>query len=76
METSVLTSKWQIVIPKNIRKKYRIKPGTRIGFIEKNGELLIRPLDKEYFRQFAGILSGKGDVLKALMEEKAREREL
>ncbi len=76
METSVLTSKGQIVIPRNIRRKMNIKPGTRIAFVEKGDDVIIKPLDKNYFEQFVGILGGKGDVLEELMKEKRRERRL
>jgi len=71
-----MTNKGQIVVPKKLRGKYRFKPGIRVAFIEKNGELIIKVMDKAYFESFAGILKGKGDVLKELMKEKAMEREL
>lgn len=76
METSVLTSKWQIIIPKKIRKELGFRPNTRMTFLVKNGDLVIRPLDKSYFQKFVGILSGKGDVLKGLLTEKKKERAL
>lgn len=76
METSILTSKGQIVVPRNIRRKMNIKPGTRIAFIEKGDEIIIKPFDKNYFEQFVGILNGTGDVLEELKKEKRRERRL
>lgn len=76
METSIITSKGQIVIPKKFRKKFAIKPGDKIGFIEKDGNLIIRALNKEFFESFAGILKGGGDLLGELMKEKANEKEL
>jgi AbrB family looped-hinge helix DNA binding protein len=77
METSTLTSKGQILIPKKYLKKFGFKAKQKVAFIEQDGNLIIKPFDKDYFRQFAGILSGEeGDVLKGLMEEKKREREL
>jgi bifunctional DNA-binding transcriptional regulator/antitoxin component of YhaV-PrlF toxin-antitoxin module len=76
METSTLTSKGQILIPKKYFKKFGFKAKQKVAFIEQDGNLIIKPFDKDYFRQFAGILSGEGDVLKELMEEKKREREL
>ena len=75
METSITTTKGQIVVPKIFRKKYGIKPGTKVGFIEKDGNLILRALNKEFFESFAGILKGKGDVLEELMKEKAKEKE-
>lgn len=75
METSVLTSKGQIVVPKKIRQKMNIKPGTRIAFVEKGDDILIKPLDKNYFEQFVGLTKGGGSAIDELMKEKARERE-
>lgn len=76
METSIVTIKGQIVVPVKIRKKFGIKKGTKIAFIEENGKLMIQPLDKSYFESMAGILGTDGDMLKGLMEDKKREREL
>lgn len=76
METSVITTKGQVVIPVKIRKKYGIKSGTRVAFIEKDGRVIIQPLDKDYFENLAGILDEKGKMLKSLMEDKKKEREL
>ncbi len=76
METSVVTVKGQIVVPSRIRKKFGIKKGTKIAFIEKDGKLILQPLNKGYFESMAGILGTNGDVLKSLMEDKKREREL
>jgi AbrB family looped-hinge helix DNA binding protein len=76
MKTSVVTVKGQVVVPANIRRKFGIKKGTKIAFIEQNGKLLIQPLDKNYFESLAGILGTEGKMLKSLMEDKKREREL
>ena len=44
METSIVTSKGQVVIPSKLRRKYGIKNGTRIHFYEVNGEMRIVPV--------------------------------
>jgi len=76
METSIVTVKGQIVVPAKIRKKFGIKKGTKIAFIEQNNKLIIQPLDKSYFETLAGMLGTEGDMLKSLMEDKKQEREL
>lgn len=76
METAVVTTKGQIVIPVSIRRKYGIKNGSRVAFIEQEGKLIIQSLDKEYFNKLAGILNEKGKMLKSLMDDKKKEREL
>ena len=76
METYA-TVKGQVVIPVSVRRKLAIKEGTRIQ-IEVNEEarqIILTPITREYIHSLRGKYKGKG-LLKALMEEKKREREL
>ena len=59
METSVITSKGQVLIPVKIRKKFGIKGETKVAFIEQGEKLIMLPLNKEYIN-LAGILNGRG----------------
>ena len=44
MATAGVTSKGQITIPAEVRKKLGLKPGDRVRFIEgENGEYILRP---------------------------------
>ncbi len=76
METSVVTTKGQVVVPSKIRQKFNIKKGTKVAFIEQNGKLIIQPLNQNYFDTLAGILGTDGDMLKSLVEDKKRERDI
>ena len=76
MDTSIVTVKGQIVVPAKIRRKFGIRKGTKIAFIEQHGKLIIQPLDKSYFDSLAGVLGTEGKLLKSLMEDKKKEREL
>lgn len=76
MEKAVVTSKGQIVIPVKIRRKLGIKSGSKVALIEQGDKIIMQPLDKEYFNKIAGILGEKGKMLKSLMEDKKKEREL
>ena len=49
METSVVTVKGQVVVPANIRRKFGIKKGTKIAFIEQNGKLIHPAPGQELF---------------------------
>jgi AbrB family looped-hinge helix DNA binding protein len=76
METYA-TVKGQIVIPSSIRRKFGIKVGTRIQIEldEKEQRILLTPITREYIHSLRGKYKGRG-LLKALMAEKKREREL
>ena len=76
METTS-TTKGQIVIPSSIRRLMGITAGTRIQIelSKDETEIILRPITREYVRDMSGRLRGKG-LMKALMAEKKREREL
>ena len=76
METTVVTVKGQIVIPFRIRRRYGIKEGTRVCLIERNGEIILKPLTTEYFDKMAGVLGKEAKLLEALRKEKEREQDL
>lgn len=76
MDKAIVTIKGQVVIPSKIRQKLGIKQGTQVTFYEREGEIVIKPITDEYLQRMAGFTGTKGKLLKALKEEKAREREL
>jgi len=76
MET-VATSKGQVVIPSKIRKQLGIKDGTYLQ-IDVNAvtrQIILTPVTREYVHSLRGKYKGKG-LMKSLMAEKKREREL
>jgi AbrB family looped-hinge helix DNA binding protein len=76
MET-VATSKGQVVIPSKIRKQLGIKNGTylQIDVNTVTKQIILTPVTREYVRSLRGKYKGKG-LMKALIAEKKREREL
>ena len=75
MNTFAVTVKGQIVIPAKIRRKFGIKQGTKICFIDKGGEVVLKPLTKDYFEKMAGILKTTGKLTRTLIEERAKDKE-
>jgi AbrB family looped-hinge helix DNA binding protein len=71
METAV-TIKGRVVIPAKIRHRLGIKKGTKFYVEERKGEIILHPLNREYFRKMSGILKGSG-LVKALEETRAVE---
>jgi AbrB family looped-hinge helix DNA binding protein len=76
MDKAVVTVKGQVVIPSKLRRKYGIKKGTQVYLYEKDDAIVIKPITDDYIQKMAGVTGTKGKLLKALMEEKAKEREL
>ena len=76
MET-VATSKGQVVIPSKIRRQLGIKEGTylQIDVDAITRQIILTPVTREYIQSLRGKYKGKG-LMKALMADKKREREL
>jgi AbrB family looped-hinge helix DNA binding protein len=76
MET-IVTSKGQVVIPSKLRRRLGIREGTyiQIDVDDVNKRLILTPVTREYIHSLRGKYKGKG-LMKALMAEKNREKEL
>jgi AbrB family looped-hinge helix DNA binding protein len=75
METAYVTSKGQLVIPVRLRKRFGIKPGTKVCFIERDHEILFQPVTKEYIRGVCGMLKSETSVTQDFLEERTKDRE-
>ena len=75
MESTVVSAKGQVVIPKQIRAMFHIKRGTQVHFEARNGEIVLTPVTPRYFERMAGFLGTGGKALRILLEEKKKERE-
>ena len=69
---ATLTSKGQLTIPAEIRKRLGLQQGDRVEFAMEDGETIIRPAKRtdNPFAKYRGALSGK---LPATVEEIVRE---
>lgn len=74
METAYVTSKGQLVVPARLRRKYGIKAGTKVRFLERNTEIVLQPLTREYIRSACGLLEDAGPATPALLKERTRDR--
>ncbi len=75
MEISYVTSKGQLVVPARLRRKYGIKPGTRVCFMERDHEIIFQPVTKEYIRSVCGMLKSETSMTKDLLKERTRDKE-
>jgi len=69
------TVKGQVVIPRWLRKEFDITEGTRAQVYAEGDHVVLRPITPKYLKTLRGSLKGSG-VLKALMDDRKREREL
>jgi AbrB family looped-hinge helix DNA binding protein len=71
-----VSSKGQLVIPVEIRKRLRIKSGTCVAVDERDGQITLTPNPYEALLALRGCLSYvKEDVEALMMEERRKDRE-
>ncbi len=73
IETSVVTTKGQLVIPARLRRRFGIKKGTMVTFTEADGRIIVQPVTREFIRGLRGSLKGEPSALAALLDERKRE---
>jgi AbrB family looped-hinge helix DNA binding protein len=75
-EVSTVTTKGQLVIPAKLRRKYAIRKGTQVAFVEEENRLVLQPLTPEFIKSLRGSLKADPSALKLLLEERKKERRL
>lgn len=72
---ATFTSKGQVVIPAALRKKHKIRAGTKVAVFEDPlGRIVLQPLTEEYIDGITGMLAGS-NMLKTWLEEHHGEGE-
>jgi AbrB family looped-hinge helix DNA binding protein len=75
-ETSTVTSKGQLVIPSKLRRKFGIRKGTQVAFVEEQSRLILQPLTPEFIQRLRGSLKGLPAALDVLLKERKTDRKL
>jgi AbrB family looped-hinge helix DNA binding protein len=68
MQTVTLSTKYQLVIPRDVRQRLDLTPGTRLTVVEKGGILYLVP--ERPIEEMRGI--ARGTKRKGLREKKDR----
>ncbi len=74
MTTTKVSSKGQIVIPAEIRRRLGIRKGQRLIVETRGDAVVLRPATKAYFDSLAGIIKGGPSLTEELLAERAREK--
>lgn len=77
MARATVSAKGWVVIPKNLREKYGLKPGQSVEVIDYGGVVSIIPVPADPIRALAGMFASVGGRpwTEELLEEHRRERE-
>lgn len=70
-----VSQKGWVVIPAELRRKYGIKPGSRLQFVDYGGVLELIPVPDNPIEAAAGMLKGGKSLSAALRAEHRQELE-
>jgi AbrB family looped-hinge helix DNA binding protein len=74
MYTAKVSTKGWIVIPKDLRKKYGLKKGTRVQVVDYGGVLALIPLPDDPAEALHGMLEQSPSLTGDLLEERVWDR--
>lgn len=73
MAIITLSKKGQIVIPSEIRHKYRLRKGDRLLMKDENGKITLQPLERHPLLGLRGAFKAGTDLTQALLLERRME---
>jgi AbrB family looped-hinge helix DNA binding protein len=74
MQVVTASSRGQIVIPKEIRKRLNIVAGKRLSVKAEGDQVLLTPLPDDPVESFCGIFKEKSSLTKALTEHRLKDK--
>ena len=72
--TVKVSSRGRVVIPAKLRKKYNLKPGTRVRFVDYDGIVSLVPASADPAKHAAKMLKGGPSLARALLQERHKEQ--
>ena len=66
--------KGQVVIPKNIRRKFNVVTGKLINVFEKDGQIVLEPLPDDPVEAACGMFMDRSSLTKALRKSRKEDR--
>ncbi len=74
MKTAIVSQKGWVVIPREIRDRYGMQPGTKVAIVEYGGVVSLVPLPEDPLAAMRGFLKGDRSLTQELLAERRRER--
>jgi AbrB family looped-hinge helix DNA binding protein len=72
--TLTISNKGWVVIPAELRKKYKLKPGAKVIIVDYGGVLSIIPAAHEPIKRARGSLKDLPSLTKELLKERTKDR--
>ncbi len=74
MTILTISTKGWVVIPAELRLKYKLNPGAKIRMVDYGGVLSLVPAYDDPIKQTAGILKQKRSLTAALRQQRTNDR--
>jgi len=74
MAVAQLSTKGQIVIPAQIRRKYGLRPKSKVEIFDIEGQIILCPLPEDPIEAAEGFLTSEKSVLEMTREARSEER--
>ena len=76
MGSVLVSSKGQVVIPKELREKYGIEPAKKVEVTEINDRICVIPLPADPIKEARGMLKMGKRATQILLEERRKDKKL
>jgi len=76
MKTATVSQKGWIVIPADLRKKYHLKPGTKVAVMDFSDGVTLVPVPDDPIDAVVGMFRDGPSLTDVLLEERRRDIEL
>lgn len=74
MGAARVSKKGWVVIPRELRQRYGIRPGDTVQIVDYDGLLTIVPACEDPLQDLLSLLEGGPSLTQALLEDRAQER--
>lgn len=71
---ATISSKGQLVIPAELRTKYKLRGGSKVSIEDRDGEIRVKPNPYDALLALEGCLSHIEEDVEALMDRRKAER--
>jgi AbrB family looped-hinge helix DNA binding protein len=68
MNTGTISTRGRVVIPQELRQRYRLKKGDKVHFIDYGGVVAIVPVSGNPVEEASGMLRGDTSLVSALLD--------
>lgn len=73
MATSIVSGKWWVVIPRELRERYGLKKGERVHFVDYGGVIVLIPVSGDPVKKGCGMLKQGTSLTEALLQSRRED---